>query len=241
MVASSSEDKGCIDLIIEPRDGFTRKLFDIAKDYQKDEKGSKEGDRPFGFAGDHPGKPEPSDFRTVILSGPHGRTYLLGNYSKVLMFAEGFGIAAVLQFLREVRTRHVYVRWQLKYLGKSCSAFKYLKTPDVVGDQHPATVLLDRALKEPALDTGYVSLPITSDNLTRLTFRYFAFQYISSTEIWISIDHLRTFLLISKKGLNLMLAAISPRTGNKDVGHIAANFADLTCTFGRAIISTCTL
>jgi hypothetical protein len=159
MVASCSKGKNAsIDLIIEPRDGFTRKLFDTAKDYQKDEKRSVTNDLPFGFARHHEGDPKPSDFRAVILSGPHGKAYPVHNYAKVLMFAEGFGITAVLQFLKEVRTRHISVYWQLQNLGKFFSASRRLKTSDLVGDQHPATTLLDRALKDHTLSHGYVSL-----------------------------------------------------------------------------------
>ena len=120
VVSQSSGESACVDLLIEPRNGFTRKLFDSAEDYQKDQQGSRV-ELPFGFSRRHAGNPKPSDYRSVILSGPHGATYPVCDYAKVLMFAEGFGIAAVLQFLHKARTRHIYLFWQLQHLGKLCS------------------------------------------------------------------------------------------------------------------------
>jgi NAD(P)H-flavin reductase len=72
---------------------------------------------------------EATDYHQVILSGPHGKTYQFGEYDQILLFAEGVGIAALLQFLNELthklhrglfRTRRVSVFWQLQQLGK-CS------------------------------------------------------------------------------------------------------------------------
>ena len=128
MIASSSDGQyPSIDLIIEPQRGFTQKLFSLAEDYQKETSVSGSTEHAFGFSRRHHGVPESADYRQVILSGPHGKTYHFGDYDRALLFAEGLGIAALLQFLSELtheynsgqfRTRHVYLFWQLEHLGK---------------------------------------------------------------------------------------------------------------------------
>jgi predicted ferric reductase len=130
MIASSSHGpKASIDLVIEPQRGFTQKLFHLAEDYQKEQTAIGRTEQPFGFSRCHPGNPEATDYHQVILSGPHGKTYQFGEYDQILLFAEGVGIAALLQFLNELthklhrglfRTRRVSVFWQLQQLGK-CS------------------------------------------------------------------------------------------------------------------------
>jgi hypothetical protein len=128
MIASSSDGQNpSIDLIIEPQRGFTQKLFSLAEDYQKEQRVTGSMEQAFGFSRRHPGNPEAADYRRVILSGPHGQTHRYGDYDRALLFAEGLGIAALLQFLSELthrfydgqfRTRHVYMFWQLQHLGK---------------------------------------------------------------------------------------------------------------------------
>lgn len=125
-----------MDLLIEPRHGFTRKLLDCAEDYQisKTESADEEPKRNFGCATDSPEGPRSSDFRTVMFSGPHGSAAPVGDYGKVLMVATGFGIAAQLPFLKgliqgfnrsEVRTRNLHLLWQLQDLGRSSSVSRF--------------------------------------------------------------------------------------------------------------------
>ena len=120
-----------LELLIEPRSGFTRRLLDCADDYQEDDKSRVElhdefERRAFGFARNYPSQPEPSDFRIAFVSGPHGSTAPAGEYGKVVMIASGFGIAAQLPLLKEliqgsnhaeVRTRDIHLAWQLQNLG----------------------------------------------------------------------------------------------------------------------------
>jgi len=120
-----------LEILIEPRDGFTRKLLECADDYQEEDKSHLElqdefEKRPFGFVRSYPSSPEPSDFRVVSISGPHGSTVPAGEYGKVLMIATGFGITAQLPLLEEliqgfnraeVRTRNLHLVWQLQNLG----------------------------------------------------------------------------------------------------------------------------
>jgi len=120
-----------LEVLIEPRSGFTRRLLDCADDYQDDDKSRVElhdefERRAFGFAGNYPSQPESSDFRTAFVSGPHGSTAPAGDYGKVVMIASGFGIAAQLPLLKEliqgfnraeVRTRDIHLVWQLQNLG----------------------------------------------------------------------------------------------------------------------------
>ena len=132
-IASCDGDDGSrVDLLIEPRDGFTRKLYGCAGEYEIEEQDSppRDGDqtvtRPFGFARRYPHSPQPSDFRLALFSGPHGLTSSAGDYGKVVLIAEDNGIAALMLMLKEliqdfnlstVRTRHIYVIWQLGVLG----------------------------------------------------------------------------------------------------------------------------
>ncbi|KAM3490540.1 hypothetical protein MY3957_006154 [Beauveria namnaoensis] len=89
-----------LDLLIEPRSGFTRDLLRVSKT-----------------------KVEP--YR-ALFSGPHGNSIPLGNYEVVLMIASGYGIAAQLPYLkqlihgynsRKARSRRVHLVWKLKTLG----------------------------------------------------------------------------------------------------------------------------
>ncbi|KAM3533714.1 hypothetical protein MY4038_003029 [Beauveria bassiana] len=89
-----------LDLLIEPRSGFTRDLLRVSKT-----------------------KVEP--YR-ALFSGPHGNSIPLGNYEVVLMIASGYGIAAQLPYLkqlihgynsRKARSRRVHLVWELKTLG----------------------------------------------------------------------------------------------------------------------------
>ncbi len=141
-VASWGEGENTsLDFLIEPRDGFTRMLFDRASEYQKGNvslRGMEEGGesqskaddtdrRPFGDARGSQGSLEPSALRIALFSGPHCSGAPIGDYGKVLMVATGFGIAAQLPFLKEliqgfnrseVRTRNIHLVWQLNDLGE---------------------------------------------------------------------------------------------------------------------------
>ena len=102
VVTSWSEgEQSALDLFIEPRQGFTRKLLEHSQ-----------SNRPPCLA---------------LFSGPHGTSAPVGEYETVLMVASGFGIAAQLSYLRQLlygynacktRTRRVHLVWQLETLGK---------------------------------------------------------------------------------------------------------------------------
>jgi len=122
-----------LEVLIEPRSGFTRRLLDCADDYQEDENSRVElhdefAKRPFSFARNYPSQPESSDFRITFVSRPHGSTAPAGEYGRVIIIASGFGIAAQLPLLKEliqgfnraeVRTRDIHLVWQLQNLGLS--------------------------------------------------------------------------------------------------------------------------
>ena len=148
-IASWSEGgKSSLDFLIEPRNGFTQKLFDSALEYEKRSvsvRGMEEGDetqsegvepqskvddvdrRPFGEARTYKDGSGLSDLRIALFSGPHCSDAPVGDYGKVLMVATGFGIAAQLPLLKEliqgfnqsqVRTRSIHLLWQLNNLGE---------------------------------------------------------------------------------------------------------------------------
>ena len=91
-----------IDLFVQPRRGFTRELLHLA--------------RPVKEA-----KP-----RWVMFSGPYGQTIPVGRYEKVMLVADGAGIAAQLPYLkrlihgyhaRQVFTRRIHLIWQISDMG----------------------------------------------------------------------------------------------------------------------------
>lgn len=91
-----------LELFIEPRRGLTRELV---------------------LHADSPHSLSP----LVLVSGPHGRSEAVDKYESVLMVASGFGIAALLPYLkrlihghnaRVVRTRRIHVIWEFDDIGE---------------------------------------------------------------------------------------------------------------------------
>jgi len=128
-IASWTEGEGgtTLDLMIEPRKGFTQQLFACAEHYLESPKkfqdtGSDEENLP-GHAKDYQDlleegvvevvqpkfgyksfkcEPQASEFRLALFSGPHGVGIPVGEYGKVLMIAAGSGIVAQLPYLKEL-------------------------------------------------------------------------------------------------------------------------------------------
>jgi len=93
-----------IELLIEPRDGFTRRLLRHSETSQE------------------------ADKRLIVYTGPHGSPGSTKSFGTVLMIASGFGVAAQLPHVKElldgyraceVVTRRVHLVWQLKEQGQS--------------------------------------------------------------------------------------------------------------------------
>ena len=144
----SDKGKPGLDFLIEPRDGFTRKLFDRAPEYERGSvslNGMEEGHepqlkaddmekRPFGKARSYEDGSGPSSLHIALFSGPHCSGAPIGDYGKVLLVASGFGIAAQLPLLKEliqgfnrsqVRTRTIQLVWQLNDLGEHLRSLSY--------------------------------------------------------------------------------------------------------------------
>ena len=109
-------------MIIEPRRGFTQKLFAAAEDYleapSESQPSDYDGGKFLSYSKSYPsleegtsdvaqprfgykcyeGEPQRSDFRLTVFSGPHGVGIPIGDYGKVLMIATGFGIVAQLPY-----------------------------------------------------------------------------------------------------------------------------------------------
>jgi NAD(P)H-flavin reductase len=90
-----------LDLLIEPRTGFTRHLLHRSQTRQ--------------------------DLCRALFSGPHGNSVPVGDYDVVLMVASGYGIAAQLPYLkqllheynsRKAKSRRIHLVWELKTPGK---------------------------------------------------------------------------------------------------------------------------
>ena len=136
MIASWVEDESCksklttVQLLVEPRDGFTHRLFRYVSRSSYETK-----------------------YR-VLYSGPHGVPTSMKEYGSVLMIATGFGIVAILPYLKElvdgykrceVVTRRVHLVWQLNSRG----LWLYLcgeRILMVLGDELVAKDLIDELL-----------------------------------------------------------------------------------------------
>lgn len=91
-----------LDIFIQPRRGFTRDLLHLANQGKQ------------------------ADNKRVMFSGPHGQIIPTGKYEKVVMIADGAGIAAQLPHLkrlihgyhaRQVFTRRIHLIWQISDIG----------------------------------------------------------------------------------------------------------------------------
>lgn len=129
-----------VELLVEPRDGFTHRLHRYADTCSNETK------------------------HLVLYSGPHGAPTSMKEYGTVLMIATGFGIAAILPHLKElvdgnkrceVVTRRIHLVWQLKTKGRMNSPARR-ESLMMLGDELIVKDLIDEAL---ATDTlRWVSL-----------------------------------------------------------------------------------
>ena len=112
-----------LDLFVEPRRGLSA---DLLRHARADSQGT-------------------SSF-LALFSGPHGITESVANYESVVTVASGFGIAAVIPYLKQLifgyntctsRTRRVHLVWQLRTLSKTestiltarCSLYQVSELP----------------------------------------------------------------------------------------------------------------
>jgi NAD(P)H-flavin reductase len=94
--------RNTLDLFIEPRRGLTHELLKHAKNDNV------------------------ARSRLVLFSGPYGRSVDMGKYEKIVIVANGFGIATHLPYLRqlihghsrEFRIRRIHLVWQIQDIGK---------------------------------------------------------------------------------------------------------------------------
>lgn len=63
-----------------------------------------------------------------MFSGPYGRSFRMGRYEKILLVADGAGIAAQLPYVkslihgyhaRQVYTRRIHLVWQIHEIGET--------------------------------------------------------------------------------------------------------------------------
>ena len=98
--------KGFLILVVEPREGLTRKLVARAAEFES-------------------GLPD-LQRRLAFFTGPHGRCVSMGEHDSVLLVTSGFGVAAQLPYIKQlvhgyqqgkVKTRRIHLVWQLQSLG----------------------------------------------------------------------------------------------------------------------------
>ena len=93
-------ENASFDFLIKPRNGFTRRLFDYAKEYKKIQNQTNK-----------------SDFYYAIFNKPHSLSAPIGDYRSVFIIATDFKIMAQLPYLKklirdfnrcQIRTRRIY-------------------------------------------------------------------------------------------------------------------------------------
>jgi NAD(P)H-flavin reductase len=102
VISWAEKPQDYLDLFIEPRRGLTRELLYHAK--------NRHAINPL-----------------VLFSGPYGKSIPIDDYKNILIVASGFGIIVYLPYLkqliygyntRKVRTRQIYLVWQVRDIGK---------------------------------------------------------------------------------------------------------------------------
>ncbi|KAF3037144.1 hypothetical protein E8E11_003317 [Didymella keratinophila] len=148
-VASWSADRRKdLDVVIEPRKGWTRALADLGRANEKlmNERMMRGGEvdmsrDTFSYDG--------LASHLALFTGPHGCSVPVGEYETVVMIASDFGIAAQLPYLDELvygynacktRNRRVHLVWLLE---------KYSLISPLVS-------LLNAALEKDSLDDGFI-------------------------------------------------------------------------------------
>lgn len=107
VVRWENEEQTGLDLLVEPRSGWTRKLLELA---------------------DADAKLRPAEVdinqlpsHLALFTGPHGRSVPVADYETVLLISSGFGICSQLPYLRlllhsdnacKTRGRRIHVIWQ---------------------------------------------------------------------------------------------------------------------------------
>ena len=128
VVASwSASRRKDLDIVIEPRKGWTRALADLGRVNEKlmDERMMRGGEvdmsrDTFSYDG--------LDSHLALFTGPHGCSVPVGEFETVVMIASDFGIAAQLPYLDELvysynacktRNRRVHLVWLLEKYSES--------------------------------------------------------------------------------------------------------------------------
>ena len=113
VVASWSDDpQGYLNIFVQPGQGFTQRLLQHAQPQET-------------FSDIRPSLNDLTSY-FALFSGPHGRSVPVESHETILMVASGFGIAALLPYLKQLiygynacktRTRRVRLIWQIETLG----------------------------------------------------------------------------------------------------------------------------
>ncbi|KAK3304834.1 putative cell surface metalloreductase [Chaetomium strumarium] len=129
VVSWSPAEQRSLELLIQPRKGFTSKLLQTNKRM-------KNGD-------------DASLSYPALFSGPHGISFPVWGFKTVLMFATGFGIAAMLPYLEKLihdhkycksRTRRIHLVWHTEGIPQFTRILN----------------LLNYRLKDDAIDNSYI-------------------------------------------------------------------------------------
>ncbi|KAK5080449.1 hypothetical protein LTR05_008559 [Lithohypha guttulata] len=147
IAAAQTESRGMkLDLMVEPRRGWTSKLMMHARSPDPDHS-------------------HPRSYITFF-SGPHGAVVDVDEYSTIVLVASEWGVLAQMPYLQHcaqaynsstTKARRVHLIWQLDHLGMSCDVKSMpVLTLILADDGRPAKDLLNRALDQDVLDNGYI-------------------------------------------------------------------------------------
>lgn len=163
VVSWAEVGQSSIELIIQPRRGFTENLL---RHYRR-----------------HGGQ---SLQRRAFITGPHGTNAAVGDYRTVLLVASGPGVIAMFPYLRKIihgyyyrkgRTHRVHLVWAIQQIGMPSSLVYHHGTNFSQELQAAAQPFLNEILNDDTIGESYVSLPERIAKVLMLISRFYLYRY----------------------------------------------------------------
>jgi hypothetical protein len=151
VVSWREEAQDELDLLIQPRAGWTQDLF-----FQGD--GAKPGEHDLQVHG--------MKSRVALFGGPYGCSVPIKNYSTILMFAYGFGVAAMIPYLKQVihgnntcknYTQRVHLVWEAKDWSTFSAVYNCYPNNKFEDQVQAIAPFLNSILSDDIIENGYVS------------------------------------------------------------------------------------
>ena len=109
--------------------------------------------------------PESSVALLALFTGPHGTTEDVNKYETALLIASGFGVAAVIPYLKKMiygyntctlQVRRLHLVWQVESIGECVFPQGSVKIANEADMTIAAQGLLNNLLEDDIIDKGYV-------------------------------------------------------------------------------------